>query len=155
MQTHRILIDRLQTLSSTLSSQLTDTNERERVRRRLNDLTRRWSELEQDILSEEENLEEIKTLSDSFEQIRSTAKQWIERTKSFIDELTNTKTVDVFEQLIPKGKSFSFEYQTIFENLQRLRNRFNRLAQLNKTSEATQKVLHSFSFDDLFFSRFS
>ncbi|CAF4978002.1 unnamed protein product, partial [Rotaria sp. Silwood1] len=33
MQTHRSLIDRLQLLSSTLSSQLIDTNERERVRR--------------------------------------------------------------------------------------------------------------------------
>ncbi|CAF4256355.1 unnamed protein product, partial [Rotaria sordida] len=44
MQTHRSLIDRLQLLSSTLSSQLIYTNERERVRRRLNEIIRRWTQ---------------------------------------------------------------------------------------------------------------
>ena len=33
MQTHRPLLDRLQLLTSTLTSQLTDSNERDRIRR--------------------------------------------------------------------------------------------------------------------------
>lgn len=140
MQTHRPLIDRLQLLSSTLSSQITDTNERERVRRRLNEITRRWTELEQEVLSEEENMEEMKNLAELFQNTRLTCEQWLKRTRDLINELTNAKNVETFDQLIPKAKSTLFEYQASFEHLQRLRNRFNRLVQINRTPEATQKV---------------
>ena len=140
MQTHRPLIDRLQLLSSTLSSQLTDTNERERVRRRLNEITRRWTELEQEILSEEETMEEMKNLTELFHNTRITCEQWLKRTRDLIHDLTNAKNVETFDQLIPKAKSALFEYQTVLEHVQRLRNRFNRLVQINRTAEATQKV---------------
>jgi type I site-specific restriction endonuclease len=140
MQTHRPLIDRLQLLSSTLSTQLTDSNERERVRRRLNEITRRWTELEQEIISEEENMEEIKNLTELFNNIKITCEQWLKRTRDLIHELTNAKNVETFDQLIPKAKSTLFEYQASLEHLQKLRNRFNRLVQINKTPEATQKV---------------
>jgi len=140
MQTHRPLIDRLQLLSSTLSSQLTDPNERERVRRRLNEITRRWTELEQDILSEEETMEEIKNLTELFNNIKITCEQWLKRTRDLINELTNAKNVETFDQLIPRAKSILFEYQASLEHLQRIRNRFSRLVQINKTPEATQKV---------------
>lgn len=143
MQTHRPLIDRLQLLSSTLSSQLTDANERERVRRRLNEITRRWTELEQEILSEEENMEEMKNLTELFHNIKLTCEQWLQRTRDLINDLTNAKTVEIFDQLIPKAKSTLFEYQSTLEHLQKLRNRFNRLVQINKTPEAAQKVNYS------------
>jgi len=140
MQTHRPFIDRLQLLSSTLSSQLTDSNERERVRRRLNDVIRRWTELEHEIISEEENMEEIKNLTELFNNIKITCEQWLRRTRDLINDLTNAKNVETFDQLIPKAKSTLFEYQASLEHLQRLRNRFNRLVQINRTPEATQKV---------------
>jgi hypothetical protein len=140
MQTHRPLIDRLQLLSSTLSSQLTDTNERERVRRRLNEVTRRWTELEQDILSEEENMEEMKNLTELFINIQTTCERWLKQSRDLSNDLTNAKSVETFDQLIPKAKTTLFEYQTSLEHLQRLRNRLNRLVQTNRTSEATQKV---------------
>lgn len=140
MQTHRPLIDRLQLLASTLSSQLTDTNERERVRRRLNELTRRWTELEQELVSEEETMEEMKNLTELFQNLRLTCEQWLKRTRDLITELTNSKNVETFDQLIPKAKSTLFEYQASVEHVQRLRNRFSRLVQINRTAEATQKV---------------
>jgi hypothetical protein len=140
MQTHRSLIDRLQLLSSTLSSQLTDPHERERVRRRFNEVTRRWTELEQDIISEEEHMEEMKHLTESFNDINTTCERWLKQTKDLIHELTHGRNVETFDQLIPKGKSTLFEYQTCLEHLQRLRHRFNRLVQTNKTPDATQKV---------------
>ena len=140
MQTHRPLIDRLQLLSSTLSSQLTDTNERERVRRRLNELTRRWTELEQELVSEEESMEEMKNLTELFQNIRLTCEQWLKRARDLINELTNAKNVETFDQLIPKAKSTLFEYQASVEHLQRLRNRLNRLVQINRTADAAQKV---------------
>jgi len=148
MQTHRPLLDRLQLLSSTLSSQLTDSNERERVRRRLNDITRRWAELEQEIVSEEETMEEMKNLTELFINIRLTCEQWLKRTRDLITDLTNAKNVEIFDQLIPKAKSTLFEYQASVEHLQKLRNRFNRLVQINRTPDATQKV-SSVSITDL------
>ena len=144
MQTHRPLIDRLQLLASTLSSQLTDTNERERVRRRLNDVTRRWTELEQELVSEEETMEEMKNLTELFENTRVTCEQWLKRTRDIINELTNGRNVETFDQLIPKAKAILFEYQTSVEHVQRLRNRFSRLVQINRTAEATQKVKQLF-----------
>ncbi|CAF4310682.1 unnamed protein product, partial [Rotaria sordida] len=79
MQTHRSLIDRLQLLSSTLSSQLIDKNERERVRRRLNEIIRRWAQLEQDLMSEEENMEEIKNLTELYHYININCEQWLKQ----------------------------------------------------------------------------
>jgi hypothetical protein len=140
MQTHRSLIDRLQLLSSALSSQLTDSTERERVRRRLNEVTRRWTELEQDIMSEEENMEEMKNLSEVYNSINTTCDRWLRQTRDLINELTNARNVETFDQLIPKAKSTLFEYQACLEHLQKLRNRLNRLVQTNRTPEATQKV---------------
>jgi hypothetical protein len=141
MQTHRTLIDRLQLLSSAVSSQLTDANERERVRRRLNDITRRWAELEQEVLSEEENMEEMKNLTELFNNTRITCEQWLKRTRDLITDLTNAKNVETFDQLIPKAKTTLFECQASIEHLQKLRNRFNRLVQVNRTPDATQKVI--------------
>ncbi|CAF3475042.1 unnamed protein product [Rotaria socialis] len=140
MQTHRALIDRLQLLSSTLSAQITDTNERERVRRRLNDVIRRWTQLEQDIISEEENMEEMRSLSDLFHNISTTCERWLKQTRDLINDLTNARNVETFDQLIPIAKTVLFEYQTSFEHLQKLRTRINRLVQTNRTAEATQKL---------------
>jgi DNA repair exonuclease SbcCD ATPase subunit len=140
MQTHRSLLDRLQILSSTLTSQLTDSNERDRIRRRLNEITRRWTELEQDLISEEEDMTEMNHVHQQYITINSTCDHWLNQTKDLINELKNAKTVETFDQLIPKAKSILSEYQSNFEHLQRLRSRLNRLIQTNRTPEATQKV---------------
>lgn len=140
MQNHRSSLDRLQLLSSTLSSQLIDAHERDRVRHRLNEITRRWTQLEQDLLSEEETLEEMKTLTESFEQTKTATVRWINQTRELNQQLTNSKTVQQFDQFIPKGKTILFEYPTYNEQLQRLRTRFNRLVQTNKTPNAVDKV---------------
>ena len=140
MQTHRSLIDRLQILSSTLSSQLTDTKEREQVRRHLNEVTRRWTELEQDLISDEENMEEMKNLTESFHNVHTDCERWLKQTRDLIHELNNAKNVENFDQLIPKARSILYEYQGSLEHLQRLRNRLNRLVQANQRPEATQKV---------------
>ncbi|CAF3434537.1 unnamed protein product [Rotaria sp. Silwood1] len=147
MQTHRSLIDRLQLLSSTLSSQLIDKNERERVRRRLNEIIRRWTQLEQDLMSEEENMEEMKNLTELYHYININCEQWLKQTRILINDLTNRRNVETFDQLIPKGKNTLFEYQTSLEHLQRLRNRLNRLVQTNRTPEASQKVYKKQSID--------
>ncbi|CAF4142454.1 unnamed protein product, partial [Rotaria sordida] len=123
-----------------LSSQLIDTNERERVRRRLNEIIRRWTQLEQDLIGEEENMEEMKNLTELYNNINITCEQWLKQTRNLINELINTRNVEIFDQLIPKAKNFLFEYQTSLENLQRLRNRLNRLVQTNRTPEAAQKL---------------
>lgn len=140
MQVNRPLIDRLQTLSSTLSSQITDTAERERVRRRLNDIIRRWTQLEQDIISEEETMEEMQSLSELFQTSSVTCERWIKQSRDLIEDLTNGRNVETFDQLIPKAKSILFEHQTCFEHLQRLRTKINRLVQTNRTTEATQRL---------------
>ncbi|CAF1194985.1 unnamed protein product [Rotaria sordida] len=134
MQTHRSLIDRLQLLSSTLSSQLIDTNERER--RRLNEIIRRWTQLEQDLMSEEE----MKNLTELYHYINRNCQQWLKQTRILINDLTNTRNVETFDQLIRKGKNISFEYRTSLEHLQRLRNRLNQLVQTNRTPQASQKL---------------
>ncbi|CAF1134620.1 unnamed protein product [Rotaria sordida] len=136
MQTHRSLIDRLQLLSSTLSSELIDTNERERVRRRLNEIIRRWTQLEQDLMSEEE----MKNLTELYHYINRNCQQWLKQTRILINDLTNTRNVETFDQLIRKGKNISFEYRTSLEHLQRLRNRLNQLVQTNRTPQASQKL---------------
>lgn len=140
IQIHRSLIDRLQLLSSNLSSQLTDSNERERVRRRLNEITHRWTELEQDILNEEEMTEEVKNLSELFHNNNTTCERWIKQAQDLIQQLIQARNIEILDQLIPKGKNALFEYQTSFEQIQRLRNRLNRVVQTNKTPEAIQKV---------------
>jgi hypothetical protein len=137
MQTHRPLLDRLQLLASALTSQLTDSNERDRIRRRLNEITRRWTELEQNLLSEEEDMTEMNNLNQQYTDINLTCERWLKQTKDLINELINAKNIEIFDQLIPKAKNTLSEYQPNSENLQRLRNRLNRF---NKTSEATQKV---------------
>ncbi len=140
MQSHRPLLDRLQILSTTLTSQLIDSNDRDRIRRRLNELTRRWTELEQELISEEEDITEITNITQQYSDIYLTCERWLKQAKDLINELTHTKTVEIFDQLIPKAKNTLTEYQSVSEHLQRIRNRFNRFAQTNKTPEATQKV---------------
>ena len=140
MQDHRASIDSLQILFATLSQQLTDASERDRVRHRLNDITRRWTQLEQDLISGEETMEEMKTLADTFEHLHGSAERWLRQTKDLLHELSNAKNVELFDQLIPRGKTALFEYQNHFDQLQRLRTRLNRLIQSNETPEATQKV---------------
>ncbi|UJR37453.1 hypothetical protein I4U23_030156 [Adineta vaga] len=151
MQIHRSLIDRLQLLSSNLSSQVTETNERERVRQRLNEITHRWTELEQDIINEEETMEEIKNLSELFQNNHTTCERWLKQTQDLIQELIHARNVEILDQLIPKGKNALFEYQTSLEQVQRLRNRLNRVVQTNKSPEATQKIyLQSNEFNKQF-----
>jgi len=140
MQTHRSLIDRLQLLASTLTSQLTDSNERDRIRRRLNEITRRWTEVEQNLISEEEDMIEMNQVNQQYFDINSTCEHWLKQTKDLMNELLNAKSVEIFDQVIPKAKITLSEYQSSFEQLQRLRNRLNRLIQTNRTPEATQKV---------------
>lgn len=143
MQIHRSLIDRLQLLSSNLSTQVTDTNERERIRRRLNEITHRWTEIEQDIINDEETMEEIKNLSELFQNNNTNCQRWLKQTQDLIQELIHARNIEILDQLIPKGKNALFESQTLLEQVQRLRNRFNRIVQTSKTSEATQKVYNT------------
>jgi ABC-type transporter Mla subunit MlaD len=140
MQTHRSLLDRLQLLASTLTSQLPDSNERDRVRRHLNEILRRWAELEHDLITEEEDMTEMNQVIQQYVDINSTCERWLKQTKDLNNELINAKSVEIFDQLIPKAKSTLLDYQSCFEHLQRLRNRLNRFIQTNKTPEATQKV---------------
>ncbi|CAF4315796.1 unnamed protein product [Rotaria sp. Silwood2] len=140
MQAHRSLLDRLQLLSSTLTSQLTDSNERDRIRRRLNEVTRRWAELEQNVLSEEEEITEMNHVIQQYKDINSICEHWLRQAKDLINELTNTKAIEIFDQLIPKAKNILTEYQSIFEHLERLRNRLNRMIQTNRTPEGTLKL---------------
>ncbi len=140
MQTHRSLLDRLQLLASTLTSQLTDANERDRVRRRLNEITRRWAELEQDLVTEEEDITEMNHVNQQYTDINSTCERWLKQTKDLINELLNAKNLEILDQLISKAKNALLEYQSSFDYLQRLRNRLHRHIQTNKTPEATHKV---------------
>ncbi|CAF4463156.1 unnamed protein product, partial [Rotaria sp. Silwood2] len=140
MQAHRSLLDRLQLLSSTLTSQLTDSNERDRIRRRLNEVTRRWAQLEQNVLSEEEEITEMNHVIQQYKDINSICEHWLRQAKDLINELTNTKAIEIFDQLIPKAKNILTEYQSIFEHLERLRNRLNRMIQTNRTPEGTLKL---------------
>ncbi|CAF4405420.1 unnamed protein product [Adineta steineri] len=141
MQTHHAKIDRLQTISSSLIPQLTDPNERERVRRHVSELTRRWTELEQDLTTKQEETNEMNSINQQYIEINSTCERWLRQTKDITHELANGKNVEIYNQLIPKAKTILMDYQTNFEQLQRLRNRLNRLAQTSKISEATQKVV--------------
>ncbi|CAF3725966.1 unnamed protein product [Adineta steineri] len=140
MQTHHAKIDRLQTISSSLIPQLTDPNERERVRRHVSELTRRWTELEQDLTTKQEETNEMNSINQQYIEINSTCERWLRQTKDITHELANGKNVEIYNQLIPKAKTILMDYQTNFEQLQRLRNRLNRLAQTSKISEATQKL---------------
>ncbi|CAF1675496.1 unnamed protein product, partial [Didymodactylos carnosus] len=101
MQTHRPVIDRLQLLSSTLSSQLTDPNERDRVRRRLNEMMRKWTELEQEILSEEEDMEEMKNVTEQYTDVNDACDRWLRQARILNDELLNAHNMDTFDNLIP------------------------------------------------------
>ncbi len=140
MQTHRTLLDRLQLLASTLTAQLTDANERDRVRRRLNEITRRWTELEQNLISEEEDMTEMHHVNQQYTEIHTACERWLKQTKDSINDLINARNVEILDQLIPKAKNILAEYQPHFEHVQRLRNRLNRLIQTKRTPEATQKV---------------
>ena len=141
MQEHHPSIDRVQLLASTLASQLTDAHDRDQLRHRLNEITRRWAQVEQDLISGGESLEEMKHFSESFDQLRTLSERWIVQTRELIQELTNSKTVEMFDQLIPKGKTMAFEFPTYIDQVQRLRARLNRLAQTNKTTNGAQKVI--------------
>ena len=140
MHSHRALLDRLQLLVSTLTSQLSDPHEREQLRRRLNEITRRWTELEHDLISEEEGMTEMHHLHQQYSDIHSTIDRWLKQAKDLTQQLTNARTSENFDQLIPKAKLTLNEYQFTSEQFQRLRSRLNRLSQTNRTSEATQKV---------------
>jgi DNA repair exonuclease SbcCD ATPase subunit len=140
MQTNRSLLDRLQILSSTITSHLTDSNEREHVRRRLHEITRRWTEIEQNLITEEEDMTEMHHVNQQHSDINATAERWLKQSKELINELTNAKTSEILDQLIPKAKITLSEYQLNFEQLQRLKNRLQRLIQTNRTSEGTQKL---------------
>ncbi|CAF3642100.1 unnamed protein product [Rotaria sp. Silwood1] len=91
-------------------------------------------------MSEEENMEEMKNLTELYHYININCEQWLKQTRILINDLTNRRNVETFDQLIPKGKNTLFEYQTSLEHLQRLRNRLNRLVQTNRTPEASQKL---------------
>ncbi|CAF5031919.1 unnamed protein product, partial [Rotaria sp. Silwood1] len=93
-----------------------------------------------DLMSEEENMEEMKNLTELYHYININCEQWLKQTRILINDLTNRRNVETFDQLIPKGKNTLFEYQTSLEHLQRLRNRLNRLVQTNRTPEASQKL---------------
>lgn len=140
MHSHRPLLDRLQLLVSTLTSQITDSHEREHLRRRLNEMTRRWTEIEQDLISEEEGITEMHHLNQQYTDIHSNIDRWLKQAKHLNQQLTNGKTIEVFDQLIPKTKIALNEYQFTLDQFQRLKSRLNRLSQTNRTPEVTQKV---------------
>lgn len=132
--------DRLQLLSSTLIPQLNDPNERERVRRRVSELTRRWTELEQEIVTKQEEMNEMNNINQQSAEINAMCDRWIKQTKDIIHELGSARNVEIYNQFIPKAKAILMDYQATVEQLQRLRNRVNRLLQTSKTAEASQKV---------------
>ena len=137
---HRSSIERLQILSTSLSAQLTDTSDRDRVRQRVNDITRRWAKLEQEIVSEEETLDEMRVLTDLFDSSNAACQRWLTQTRDLIEQLSNGRHVELLDQVVPRAKTTLFEYQTCLENLQRLRTRLNRLTQTTKTPVGIQKV---------------
>lgn len=140
MHSHRPLLDRLQLLVSTLTSQVSDSHEREQLRRRLNEITRRWTEIEQDLISEEEGITEMHHLNQQYTDLHSAIDRWVKQAKDLNQQLSNGRTIDVFDQLIPKTKIALNEYQFTLDQFQRLRSRLQRLSQTNRTPEATQKV---------------
>ena len=140
IQTHRSLLDRLQLLSSTLISQVTDLNEREHIRHRLNEIIRRWTELEQNLIIEEEDITEMNNINRQYREMNSTCEHWLRQTRDLINELKHAKNLEILDQLIPKAKNALVEYQSNLDYLQRIRNRFHRIIQTNQTSEITQKV---------------
>lgn len=140
MQTHRSLIDRLQLLSSTLITQLVDSAEREFIRRRLNDVIRQWTELEQNLINEEEDITEMNDILLQYRNNFSLCEQWLKQAKDVIYELTNIKTVEILNQIIAKGKILLTDFQSNFQYLERLKTKLQRIIQTNRTSEAAQKV---------------
>ncbi|UJR08743.1 hypothetical protein I4U23_013000 [Adineta vaga] len=139
MHSQRTLIDRVQLLSTTLIPQLTDSDERERVRRRVSEIARRWTELEQDLLTKQEDMNEMNHINQQYTETNALCERWMKQTKDIIHELGNSRNVEIFNQFIPKAKTILMDYQSVVEQLQRLRNRLNRLQQTSKSSEATQK----------------
>lgn len=132
MHNHRALLDRLQLIVSTLTSQLSDSHEREHLRRRLNEITRQWTKIEQDLINEEEEgIIEMHHLNQQYSHIHSTIDRWLKQAKDLNQQLTNGRTIEVFDQLIPKEKIVLNEYQFTWEQFQRLRSRLHRLSQTN------------------------
>ncbi|CAF1053347.1 unnamed protein product [Adineta ricciae] len=140
MHSQRTLVDRVQLLSTTLIPQLTDSDERERVRRRVSEIARRWTELEQDLLSKQEDMNEMNHINQQYAETNTMCERWIKQTKDVIHELGNSKNIEIFNQFIPKAKTILMDYQSAVDHIQRLRNRLNRLLQTSKSAEATQKL---------------
>lgn len=82
------------------------------------DITRRWTRLKQDLLFEEETMENMKTVSETAEQLNISIDRWMRQTKDLIDHLISAKT-DKNVRSIDSPR----------------RNRYNRLVQTNQTPE--------------------
>jgi hypothetical protein len=142
LQIHRSLFDRLPSLSITLTSQLADSIERDRVRRRLQEITRRWTEVEEMLLNEEDHLSQMHQINEQSLELHSIGEHWLQQTRQLIDDLKNVKDLNKFDPLIVKGKTSLSIFATNFDQFQRVRNRFQRTTQ---STEATEKVFLSSS----------
>ncbi|CAM4836468.1 unnamed protein product [Rotaria magnacalcarata] len=140
MQAHRPLIDRVQLLSSTLISHLIDSNEREHIRRRLNEIVRQWTEIEQILINEEEDITEMNHITLEYRNSYALCEHWLKQAKELIYELTNAKTIETLNQLMPKARTILTEYQSNLQHLDRLKNKLVRIIQTSRISEATLKL---------------
>ena len=110
------------------------------MRQRVNDLTRRWAKLEQEIVTEEETLDEMRVLTELFDSTNAACQRWLAQTRELAEQLSNGNQLELFDQLVPRAKTTLFEYQTCLENLQRVRTRLIRLTQTTKAPVGIQKV---------------
>ena len=157
MQIHRSLFDRLPSLVTRLTSQLADAVDRDRVRRRLQEITRRWTEVEESLLNEEEQLTEMHQIKEHYLDVHSRGEEWLEETRRLLDELN---TGHPFDALLVKGKSALSMFASHFDQFQRVRNRWQRLTpssevslqlhefdrwmqSLTQTRDTLQEALHS------------
>ncbi|CAM2712242.1 unnamed protein product [Rotaria socialis] len=140
MQAHRPSIDRVQLLSSTLISHLIDSHEREHIRRRLNEIVRQWTEIEQILINEEEDIVEMNHILLEYRNSYALCEHWLKQAKELIYELTNAKTIETLNQLMPKARTVLTEYQSNLQHLDRLKNKLIRIVQTSQMPEATLKL---------------
>lgn len=124
---HRPLFDRLPSLVTRLTCQLGDSGERDDVRRRLEEITRRWTEVEEILLNQEDQRTELHQINAHYLDVHSLGQQWLEETRHLIDELNNPKNVNNFDSLLVKGKTSLSIFDTNFDQVPRVRHRLQRL----------------------------
>ena len=135
MQTHRPLLDRLQFLSTGLISQLTDSNEHDRLRRQLTDMARRWTDLEQSLTNAEDEIVEINHVNQQLVGIALNCNDCFKRTEEIIRDLKN---IDTLDRSICRAKGILSEYASHMQFVQGLKDR----AQRSTPKNEIDRLLH-------------